>query len=187
MAAFKLLRSGDFGFDPLGLLARTKTNLDAISGVSERWVFMANGQSDAQASLANQPTIRSWYKQAVESMVDYFVAQGYRVALGFTCFSPNYTVFADPTYPDQFATLQLAINDALTVTYAGNASVIAGGDLYDYWGAHLPPTRNCLRPPSWAPMRPTCWHPRTPSTPRWPTRWPRLASGDVPLIPIPCR
>ncbi|MDT7836463.1 hypothetical protein [Aquabacterium sp. OR-4] len=139
MAAFKVLRSGDFGFDPLGLLARTKTNLDAISGVSERWVFMANGQSDAQASLANQPTIRSWYKQAVESMVDYFVAQGYRVALGFTCFSPNYTVFADPTYPDQFATLQLAINDALTVTYAGNASVIAGGDLYDYWG-RTPPT-----------------------------------------------
>lgn len=139
LSAFKVLRSGDFGFDPLGLLARTKASLDAMTNVDERWVFMSQGQSDAQATLGNQPTIRGWYKAAIESMTDYFLAQGYKVAIGFTCFNPNSTVFADATYPDQFATLQLAIADALNVTYAANASVIKGGDLYAYWGRN-PPT-----------------------------------------------
>jgi hypothetical protein len=139
LSGFKVLRSGDLGFDPLGLLARTKASLDAVTGVDEKWVFLSQGQSDAQGSLGSQATVRGWYKAVIESMTDYFLAQSYKVAIGFTCFNPNSSVFADPVYTDQFRTLQLGIQDALTVTYAGNANVIAGGDAYAYWG-RTPPT-----------------------------------------------
>lgn len=134
LSAFKVLASGEFGFDPLGLLARTKTQLDAISGMDEKWVFMANGQSDAQATLGSQATVRSWYKQAIDSMVNYLLSQGYKVAVGFTCWNPGSVTFGDATYSDQFKTLQLGIQDSLSTTFAGNASVVAGGDLYAAFG-----------------------------------------------------
>lgn len=137
ITAFMPLAAGDFGFDPLGLLARTKAQLDAVTGVDERWVFMANGQSDVGGTLGSQATIRSWYRRAIENMVNYFRAQNYRVAVGFTCWQPLSTTFADATYPDQFRTLQLAIQDALSITFAGNPNVFAGGDLYGAWGYNV--------------------------------------------------
>lgn len=134
---YKPLASGEFGFDPLGLLARTKAALDAILYVSERWVFMANGQSDAQGALGSQATIRSWYRQAVTNMVNYFLAQGYKVAVGFTCWNPNSAVFADPVYSDTYQTLRLGIDDAFGSGFTTPADVIRGGDLYSLWGYNV--------------------------------------------------
>jgi hypothetical protein len=137
LTLFKPLASGEFGFDPLGLLARTKAALDAIPFVRERWVFMANGQSDAQGALVSQPTVRGWYAVAIRNMVNYFTAQGYKVALGFTCFSPNAAVFDDPVYVDTYRTLQLGISDAFASGFVTPANVIRGGDLYELWGRNV--------------------------------------------------
>lgn len=134
LSAFKVLAQGEFGFDPLGLLARTKAQLDGVSGVAEKWVFMANGQSDAQGSLGAQATVRAWYRQAIENMALYFVGQGFRVAVGFTCYNPTSPLFADAVYTDQYQTLRLGINDAFAGALAGNANIIRGGDLYERFG-----------------------------------------------------
>jgi hypothetical protein len=137
LSAFKVLASGEFGFDPLGLMVRTKTALDALTNVTERWVFMANGQSDAQGSVGSQSTIRGWYAQAIRNMVNYFTSQGYKVAVGFTCFNPNAPTFADATYPDQFQTLRLGIDDAFGSGFNTPANVVRGGDLYALWGYNV--------------------------------------------------
>jgi hypothetical protein len=70
--------------DPLGLLARLKTSLDAVSGMDEKWLFLSNGQADAQGDLGSHPTVRGWYSQALEHLTAWGVAQGYKVAIGLT-------------------------------------------------------------------------------------------------------
>ena len=138
LSPLKVLVSGDTGFDPLGILARTKTMLDAVAGVTEKWVFLSQGQSDAQAALVSQPTVRGWYKQAIESITNYMLAQGYKVAIGFTTWNPLVAlaggVFNDAVYKDRYSALSLAVNDALTITYPSNINVIRGANWYEAFG-----------------------------------------------------
>lgn len=137
LTLFKTLASGEFGFDPLKLLQRTRDSLNLIPHVSEKWVFMANGQSDAQGALVSQPSVRSWYRQAITNMVNYFTAEGFKVAVGFTCWVPNGQTFADPVYTDTYQTLRLGIDDAFASGFTTPASVIRGGDLYALWGYNV--------------------------------------------------
>lgn len=127
-----VLASGDLGFDPLGLLARTKAALDAVENVDERWVFLSNGQSDAQGNEGSQNTVRGWYETALTSITNWAIAQGYKVAIGFTCYNPG-----SPTY--QYDTLSTARANVLASFAAGAnaASVIGGADLYRSMGTAL--------------------------------------------------
>jgi hypothetical protein len=127
-----VLASGDLGFDPLGLLARLKTALDAVENVDERWVFLSNGQSDSQGAEGSQNTVRGWYETALTSIANWAIAQGYKVAIGFTCYNPG-----SPTY--QFDTLSTARANVLAAFAAGAnaANVIGGADLYQSMGTNL--------------------------------------------------
>jgi len=108
--------SADGGFDPNSYLADALAELSP-SGYDEKWVFISIGQRDAanNASLAN-------FQLGLENTVNYFLDNGIKVALGFTCYQPgNATWFANNGDPGWAAAL---------ATFSGNANVIAGANLY---------------------------------------------------------
>jgi len=113
-------------FDRLGVLARLKTNLDAMTGVDEKWVFFANGQSDVQGSVGVQPTIQNWYKTCLQNICDWVTSNGYRAAIGFTCANPGDEAGG---LGYRWQTLDAAWAQACAAKVNGT-TVIAGGNLY---------------------------------------------------------
>lgn len=108
-------------FDPNNYLftsaTSVKTLLDAAIGFDEKWVFLSIGQQDAFLG-----TTRAQFALGYQNVIDYLLAQGYKVAVGFTFYAPVYDTW--------YATVgNLAIADVLA-HYAGNTNVISGANLY---------------------------------------------------------
>lgn len=113
-------------FDPFGVLARLKTALDAVTGVEEKWLVFANGQSDAGGSVGAQSTYLAWYQAALESICDWAVTQGYHVLIGFTCANPTDEA-AGNGY--RWVTLDSAWAAAVA-SRVNNSTIFAGANLY---------------------------------------------------------
>jgi hypothetical protein len=127
-------------FDPLGVLSRANTLLTAQTEVDEKWFFIANGQSDAQATLQNQGTIQTWYSTALQNICDYITNAGFNVAIGLSIANPNDTITSNVAY--RWDTLSAAWSAACTakVTAAGiTPRVIKGVNGYTALGP-IPPT-----------------------------------------------
>lgn len=122
--AGNVLGSTDLYWDSLSLCADVKTQLDALSGFDEKWVYIAFGQNDAGDSAAR-------FQSAMQNMTAYFLAQGYRVILGMSCLQ------VAPDKTSEYNTLNTGLQSALA-TYAGNANVKAGPNLFTQFGASLP-------------------------------------------------
>ena len=119
-------------FDPLGMLARTKSVLDAEPSNRTRWVFIQNGQSD----LGTSDTYKTWYKTALTQIAQYFQAQGYKIAIGATCANPQldpagWTGVGGAQHPSKMIS-----EAAVEVVSALNSptNYILGGDLYSAFG-----------------------------------------------------
>jgi hypothetical protein len=104
-------------FDPIGVLQRAKDQLDAITDVSEKWVFVENAQGD----LGNSSAV---YQSALTAMVNWCLAQGYKVALGLSCWDG-----LDANAAADYAALDTGWANTLA-SFAGNPNVIAGANLY---------------------------------------------------------
>lgn len=136
-----VLTSGP-GFDPLGRIAELKAEIDTMlaAGYTKIIVVMGNGQSDAQDTLGNQPTVRGWYRTAHETIGAALLS--YNAAVR-TChvletWNPGLTVFNDAIFPDQFAALQQGLALAVTTlqgTYPGR--VFSGFDWYALLGRNV--------------------------------------------------
>lgn len=113
-------------FDPLGILSRVKTSLDAVGNVDQRWFAFSNGQSDVQGSVGVQSTIQTWYANALQNISDWGVNAGYKVLIGFTC--RNVTdELAGLDY--RWQTLDAAWEQAIAAR-VDNVNVFAGANLY---------------------------------------------------------
>jgi hypothetical protein len=137
--AFTPPNMGQAYFDPMYMLQRCTTLLNSITDVEERWVFYSNGQSDVQGSLASQNAIRGWYSTALNNICDYFVAQGFNVAIGLSSANPDTIFTSNAKY--RWDTLNNAWSDSCIakVTAAGvTPRVIRGANLYTALGV-LPP------------------------------------------------
>lgn len=124
-----VLKDGDAHFDPNGYFATAAAAASARTGTyAEKWVLISIGQGDKTVS-----TVRADYKQALINSTDYWLARGFKVALGFTCYGA--TAGLDAWYTSD---LLPGYADALAY-YAGNANVKAGANLRAALGV-LPPT-----------------------------------------------
>lgn len=120
------------GFDPLGMLARVKAELDAIplTDCDEKWVFISHGQSDQPTSTSTYATYLTWYQLAITNICTYLLAQGYKIAVGNSCSGFLATPYSDGAaqgkYPMQC--IQEACNAA--VAAIASPDVVRGGDLF---------------------------------------------------------
>lgn len=117
-AAGTMYSDGQARFDPNGYMAAAYAGLSSAVGYDEKWVFVSLGQGDKTLS-----TSRSDYAQGLRNTVNYFLARGIKVALGFTCSGNSsgleawYQSDLLPGYADALA------------TYSGNSNVFAGANL----------------------------------------------------------
>lgn len=124
-----VLKDGDARFDPNGYFAAALAAANARTGAyAEKWVLVSIGQGDKTVS-----TVRADYKQALINATDYWLARGFKVALGFTCYGA--TTGLDAWYTSD---LLPGYSDALA-HFAGNANVKAGANLRSALGV-LPTT-----------------------------------------------
>jgi len=131
-AANCVVNSAHPAFDPLGMLARTKTVLDAEPSNRTKWVFVQNGQSD----LGTSDVYLTWYMTALTNIATYFHTQGYKVAIGATCGNPKladstWTGALGPKHPS--AMISIAA-DSVVKTLNSSTNYIKGGDLWKAWG-----------------------------------------------------
>lgn len=128
---------GDGSFDPNGYFvgpagdaeeaideAQTAT---AHLGYDERWLLVAFGQRDANTS-----TTQAQYYQSHINMIEWAFANGIdRCVIGLSNYSLTDTsnIMRDNLNP----AITQVIND-----YAGDSSVIAGGNLYNLWKENPP-------------------------------------------------
>lgn len=112
------------GFDPLGILQRTHDEMQRIRGVQRKIIYMQNAQSD----LLNNQT---WYRDALVSQANFFLARGYEVMIGLSCYQATSDQNAN------YQKLQAARTDALTILRSGTyaARVLDGADLYALMGS----------------------------------------------------
>lgn len=90
----------------------------------ERWIFISLGQTDADDAT----DLADW-TAALERTTQYFLNNGIKVAIGFTSASP-----ADGGRVTWNANIGQPGVTAALATFASNSNVIAGGNLYEYWG-----------------------------------------------------
>lgn len=107
----------DAYFDPNGLFADMLTALNQ-GGYDEKWAFVSIGQGDKTMS-----TTRTEFALGYRRATDFFLANGIKVALGFTCYAG--TSGAEAWYQSD---LLPGYADALAF-YHGNANVIPGANL----------------------------------------------------------
>lgn len=121
------LVEGNAGFDPFGLLSRTRAAIAARNvGQYEAVVsFWANGESDTGESAAA-------YQGALESISNYLLASGSSAHfIGLTSKSASATT-------GQMDTLQTAVASAVANLSGQSKRVLSGPDLYAYWGSSPP-------------------------------------------------
>ena len=124
-----VMKDGDTRFDPAGYFAAAHTAAQARgTGYAEKWVIISIGQGDKTMS-AN----RVAYKQALINATNYWLARGFKVALGFTVYAA--TTGAEAWYQSD---LLPGWADAVA-SYAGNSNVIVGANLRTALGV-LPTT-----------------------------------------------
>jgi hypothetical protein len=111
--------SGDIGFDPNSYFADVTTGA-SVGTFDERWCLISLGQEDASdgVSAAN-------YQLGIENATNYLLDQGFKVAIGFTCFQTGGEAW--------FAAASDAV-DAAIATFSDNPNVIAGANLYKTLG-----------------------------------------------------
>jgi hypothetical protein len=124
-----VLKDGDTHFDPNGYFATALAAANARTGTyAQKWVLISIGQGDKTVG-----TVRADYKQALINSTDYWLARGFKVLLGFTCYGATtgldawYTSDLLPGYADALA------------NYSGNANVKTGANLRTALGV-LPTT-----------------------------------------------
>jgi hypothetical protein len=121
---------GDALFDPVGYLADSLSTIKSATGTGPKpgydvgYALVSIGQGDK--SLA---TVRAIFAAGYKAVTDYFLANGIKVALGFTCRAT--TSGADDWYNNQ---LVPGVEDAIA-SYANNANVVRGANLFSALGA----------------------------------------------------
>ena len=123
LAQGTVLTDGKFGFDPLGVCRRLHESMQAVQGVSERWIYIQNAQSDVF-------TNGSWYQASLLSIVNYFLARGYKVMVGLSCYN---NAGANTTAYNNLQTQRNAALASLIASYPSR--VAAGADLYSLMGS----------------------------------------------------
>ncbi len=104
--------SSDAGWDQNGYLSAALTEVQR-GKYDERWIFMANGQADSVLGVSGAN-----YQLAIENIVNYYLANGIKVAIGFSVYNNSWST----------STGSPAV-DAALATFAGNPNVIAGANL----------------------------------------------------------
>lgn len=116
------------GFDPLGLMQRLHEDMQRIRGVERKIIYVANGQTDLGIGAVT-------YGSAVQSIGLFFLARGYEVMIGLTCYSPGSSLSSSTNYGNLQTGVANAIA-ALSAAYPGK--VHAGADLYALMGTTGP-------------------------------------------------
>lgn len=123
-----VLVEGDSGFDPCGLLARTRARIaieKANGGYDSIWVFWSNGESDVSYG---QASFHQYYTAALNSIIAYVKASGAdKCMIGMTIKYSGATV-SNMDY------LSLAVDNAI----AQNTNTYKGADLYVRFGSDAP-------------------------------------------------
>jgi hypothetical protein len=112
------------GFDPFGILYRLHEGMQRIQGVSEKWILIANAQSDAAYNSTQ-------YQTAVTNIASYYLDRGYNVACGLSTY--NSLLAGVTTGYDAMTTGVNAAIAALQTTW-GSSRVKAGANLYTRMG-----------------------------------------------------
>lgn len=106
-------------FDPNGYIANAYAGLSgAPAGFDEKWVFMSIGQGDKTVG-----TVAARYSAGLQSVANYFLARGVKVALGFTCSAA--TAGTEAWYQSDL----LPGYASALASYTGNPNVKAGANL----------------------------------------------------------
>jgi len=113
------------GFDPLGVLYRLHQAMQAVQGVSEKWILIANAQADTSRTQAQ-------YQAAVTAIAEYYLNRGYNVACGLSMY--NSLLGGVTTGYDTLTTAVNAAVSALQTTW-GSSRVKAGANLYTLMGS----------------------------------------------------
>lgn len=108
----------DAYFDPNAFCSEALASVSTRIGYDEKWMFLSIGQGDKTMN-----TVRTEYALGLRRVVDYFLANNIKVALGFTCYAG--TAGAEAWYQSD---LLPGYADALAA-YSGNANVIPGANL----------------------------------------------------------
>ena len=110
---------GSARFDPNGYIANAYAGLaSAPAGYDEKWAFMSIGQGDRTVG-----TVSARYSAGLQSVANYFLARGVKVALGFTCYAA--TAGAEAFYQSDL----LPGYASALASYANNPNVKAGANL----------------------------------------------------------
>ncbi|MCZ9884165.1 hypothetical protein [Arthrobacter sp. B2a2-09] len=124
-----VLKDGDTHFDPNGYFAAASAAAAARTGTyADKWVLISIGQGDKTVG-----TVRADYKQALINSTNYWLARGFKVAIGFTCYGA--TAGLDAWYTSD---LLPGLADAIAF-FNGNANVVTGANLRTALGV-LPTT-----------------------------------------------
>ncbi len=124
----------DAGFDPNNYFADALAEVSVVGNYVNRWAFISIGQHDSVLNVS-----KANYQLGLEIAVNYFLANGIKVVLGFTCFRSTAEVwYANNGNPGYLAAL---------ATFSGNSDVFQGANLYTgvglgvqlYDGYHMDP------------------------------------------------
>ncbi len=117
-----------YGFDPYQILERLHENMQAIQGVSQRWILINQAQGDIGTSAAN-------YSSALQAIATYFARRGYQVAIGLSCYQANVNNTA--AYNNLQSGMTTALSTLQGTPPAGTAAsqFHAGANLYALMGS----------------------------------------------------
>lgn len=119
-----VLDSSNALFDPNGMFASIKTNMDALAPGYTKAVAISIGQTDKTVGAT-----QAQYQAALTNAAAWCLAQGYKVLIGFT----NNGVTAGLNA--WLSGTGKPGRDAALTSFAGNPNVFAGADLFTTLGA----------------------------------------------------